>query len=48
MPVPVRSRAQADRHLLMADFGARNLQLLGRTADTLDRPRIGNAQAAHS
>ncbi|MEU6357233.1 SDR family oxidoreductase [Streptomyces sp. NPDC047072] len=28
---------------LMVDFGARNLQLLGRTTDTLDRPLIKDA-----
>ncbi|MCD9879707.1 SDR family oxidoreductase [Streptomyces guryensis] len=31
---------------LLVDFGARNLQLLGRKADMLDRPLIGNAQSA--
>ncbi|MFF3850045.1 SDR family oxidoreductase [Streptomyces sp. NPDC002328] len=35
-------------HPLTVDFGARNLQLLGRTADALDRPLIGNAQTARS
>ncbi|QYX76708.1 SDR family oxidoreductase [Streptomyces akebiae] len=35
-------------HPLTVDFGARNLQLLGRTADALDRPLIGNPQAARS
>jgi hypothetical protein len=32
----------------VVDFGARNLQLLGHTADALDRPLIGNAQAPRS
>ena len=33
---------------LMVDFGARNLHLLGRTVDSLDRPLIKDAQTARS
>lgn len=44
--------SQAARYIsgqpLLVDFGARNLQLLGRKEDRLDCPLIGDAQAARS